>query len=115
MGSFVDFEVEIPESAGDMNLIFLRFALLTHIVLLLCFPRHLEQLGLFGGCRTQCGPPIVLLPSPGANSIFSTLVLFLVANFLFLELHHTGPVSRFVEIRSHPIGVPVALVRSISF
>ena len=47
MGSFVDFEVEIPESAGDTKLIFPCFALLGHVVLLLCFPHPLEQLHLF--------------------------------------------------------------------
>ena len=51
----------------------------------------------------QWGPPDVLIPSPSAisifstpRSIFSTLVLFLEAKFLFLELVPTGPVSRFV-------------------
>ena len=37
MGSFLDFWVGIPEVAGDMKLIFICFALLTHLALLLCF------------------------------------------------------------------------------
>ena len=102
MGSFVDFWVGIPEVAGDMKLIFICFALLTHLALLLCFRYFLEQWHLFGGCRTQWGPPVVLNPSPTTTSIFSTprsffrtLALFLAAKFLFLVLHHTVPVSRF--------------------
>ena len=62
-----------------------------------------KRLDLFEGCRMQWGPSDVLIPSPGAISIFSTplsifstRVLFSVAKFLFLELDHTGPVSCFV-------------------
>ena len=47
MGSFVGFEVGISQSVGDMKLIFVCFALFTHVVLLLCFPHPLEQLDLF--------------------------------------------------------------------
>ena len=47
MGSFVDFWVGILESTGDVKLICICFALLIHVVLLLCFPNHLEQLDLF--------------------------------------------------------------------
>ena len=103
MGSFVDFQVVIPESTGDMKLIFVFFDLLTHLALLLCFLYFLKRWHLFGGCRTQWGPSVVLNPSPTTTSIFSTphsifrtLALILVAEFLFLELHHTGPVSRLV-------------------
>ena len=53
MGSFVDFWVGIPEFAGHMKLIFNCFALLTHVVLLLCFCYSLVQFDLLGGCRTQ--------------------------------------------------------------
>ena len=77
---------------------------LTHVALLLCFCYFFERLHLFGGCQTQCRPPIVLNPSTTTTSIFSTprsifrtLALFLVAKFLFLELHPTGLVSRFVR------------------
>ena len=103
MGSFVDFWVGIPGSTGDMKLIFICLHLLTHFALLLCFRYFFERLHLFGGCRTQWGPPVVLSPSPTATpifstprSIFETLALFLAAKFLFLELHRTGPVSLFV-------------------
>ena len=99
-GSFVDFWVEIPVFAGDMKLIFLCFALLTHVVLLLGFRHFRVQFDLLGECRTQRGPPNVLNPSPSAISIFSTprstcraFVLFLVTKFLFLELGPTGSVS----------------------
>ena len=37
MGAFLDFWVGIPEFAGDVKLIFICFALFTHVVLLLCF------------------------------------------------------------------------------
>ena len=90
MGSFVDFLVAIPEFAGDMKLIFICFSLLTHVVSLLCFRHFRVQFDLFGGCRTQWGPPDVLKPSPSAisffntpRSIFGTHVLFLVTKFLF--------------------------------
>ena len=103
MGSFLDFWVGIPGSAGDMKLILIRFDLLTHFALLLCFRHSLKQWDLFVGCRTQWGPPVVLNPFPLAisifstpRSIFSTRVLFLIAKFPFLELVPTGPVSRFV-------------------
>ena len=100
MGSFVDFLVGIPEFAGDMKLIFICFAILTHIVLLLYFCYSLVQFDLLGGCWTQWGPPNVLNPSPSAistfgtrHSIFGTFVLFLVTKFLFLELGPTGSVA----------------------
>ena len=74
------------------------------LFLLLCCCYFFERLHLFGGCRTQCGPPVVPHPSPTTVSLFSTprsffrtLALFLAAKFLFLELHHTGRVSRFVH------------------
>ena len=95
--------------------IFFCFALLIHVVLLLCFCLSLVPMDLFGGCRTQWRPPVVLPPCPTTisffstpRSIFRTLVLFREAKFVFLELHHTAPVSRIVRIRSHPIGVAVA-------
>ena len=72
MGSFVDFWVGITEFAGNMKLIFICFALVTHVVLFLCFCYSLVQFDLLGGCRTQWGPPNVLIPSPSAISIFST-------------------------------------------
>ena len=103
MGSFVDFWVGIPEFAGDKKWIFICFALLTHVVWLLCFCYSSVQFDLLGGCRTLWGPPDVLNPSPSAISIFSTprsifrtFVLFLVTKFLFLELGPTGSVSRSV-------------------
>ena len=90
MGSFVDFWVGIREFAGDMKLIFTCFALLTHVVLLLCFCYSLVQFDLLGGCQTLWGPPDVLNPSRSAISFFSTLrsifrtfVLFSVTNFYF--------------------------------
>ena len=101
MGSFVDLWVGVPEFAGNMKLIFICFALLTHVVLLLCFCCSLVQFDLLGGCRTLWGSPDVLNPSTSATSIFSTplsifrtFVLFLVKDFLFLELGPTGSVSR---------------------
>ena len=36
-----------------------------------------------------------------ARSIFRIFVLFLVTNFLFLELLPTGPLSRFLSVRDH--------------
>ena len=121
MASLVDFWVGIPEFAGDMKWIFCCFALLTHVVFLLCFCYCLVQLDLLGGYRTLWGPPNVLNPSASAisllntlGSIFRTFVLFSVTKFLFLELDPTGSVSRSVLIRSHPIAVAVALVRSVS-
>ena len=103
MGSFVNFWVGIPGSTGDIKLIYICFDLLTNFALLLCFRYFFERLHLFGGCWTQWGPPVVLNPSPTTtlsfstpHSIFRTLALFLAAKFLFLELHHTGPVLRFV-------------------
>ena len=97
MGSFVDFWVGIPEFPGDRKLIFLCFALLTHVVLLLGFRPFRVQFDLMGGCQTQWGPPNVLNPSPSAISIlstphssFRTFVLSLVTKFLFLELGPTG-------------------------
>ena len=71
MGSFVDFQVGIPESTGDMKWIFICFDLLTHLALLLCIRFFLEQGHLFGGCRRPEGPPVVLNPSPTTTSIFS--------------------------------------------
>ena len=53
MGSSVDLLVGISEFAGDMKLIFFSFALLTHVVLLLCFCYSLVQFDLLEGCRTQ--------------------------------------------------------------
>ena len=101
--------------------IYICFALLTHVVLLLCFCYSLVQFDLLGGCRTQWGPLNVLNPSPSAISIFSrprsvsrSFVLFLVTKFLFLELGPTGSVSRSGRVRNHPIAVVVALVRSVS-
>ena len=35
------------------------------------------------------------------RSIFRIFVLFLVTNFLFLELLPSGPVSRFLSVRDH--------------
>ena len=103
MGSFVDFWVGIPEFAADTKLIFIYFALLTHIVLLLGFRQFRVQFDLLGGWRTQWGPPNVLTRSPSAISIFSkprsifrTFVLFLETQFLFLEIGPTGSVSRSV-------------------
>ena len=102
-GSFVDFKVGIPESTGDMKLIFFCFDLLTHLALLLCFRYFLERWHLFGGCQIPWRPPVVLNFSPTTTpilstpgSIFRTLVLFLAAKFPFLELHHCGPVLRVV-------------------
>ena len=78
MGPFVDFWVGFPEFAGDMKLMFICFALLTNVVLLLCFCYSLVQFDLFGVagpngdnrmCRT---PPQVPF-------------LFLAHNVLFLE------------------------------
>ena len=103
MGWFAHFWVRFPEFAGDMKLIFLCFALLTLVVLLLCFRLFRVQFDLLGGCWTLWGPPDVLDPSPSAicffstsRSIFTTLVLFLVTKFVFLELGPTGFVSRSV-------------------
>ena len=103
MGSFVDFWFGIPQFAGDMKLIFICFALLTQVVLLLCFCYSLVQFDILGGCRTQWGPLNVLNPSPSAISICSTprsilrpFVLFLVTKFLFLKIGPTGSVSRSV-------------------
>ena len=103
MGSLVDFWVGIPGSTGDMKLMFICFDLLTHFALLLCFRYFFQRLHPFGGCWTEWAPPVVLNPSPTTISFFSTqlsifrtLALFLAAKFLFLELNHTGPVSRFV-------------------
>ena len=72
MGSLEDFWVGIPEFAGDMKLIFLCFALLTHVVLLLCFCHFWVQFDLPGGHRMQCRPLDVINPSPSAISFFST-------------------------------------------
>ena len=121
MESFVHFWVGIPKSAGDMKLIFICFAPLTHVVWLLYFRHFLEGLHLFGGCLAQWGPPFVLIASSRVISFFITprptfgaLVLYLEATFLFLELDHTGPASRLVSICIHQIGVAVTLVRSVS-
>ena len=96
MGSFADSRVGIPEVAGDMKLIFIGFAFLTHLALLLCFRIFLERWHLFGGCRTQWGPPVVLNPSPTTTSIFSTPRSIFRTFVLFLELGPTGSVLRFV-------------------
>ena len=50
MGSFVAFWVCISEFAGDVKFIFICFALLTHVVLLICFHHFAVQLDLLGGC-----------------------------------------------------------------
>ena len=108
----MDFYVQISESTGDMKLTFICFNLLTHFALLLCLRPFLERLHPFGGWRTRWGPPVVLNPPPKTTtsifstprSIFGTLALFLLAKFLFLELHHTGPVSRFVRTQTPPPG-----------
>ena len=117
----MDFWVVIPEFEGDMKLIFLCFALLTNVVLLLGFHHFRVQIDLLGGSRTPLGPPNVLNPFSSAIFIFSTprsifrrFVLFLVTKFLLLELGPTGSVSCFVGIRSNPIAVAAALVRSVS-
>ena len=47
---FADFLVGIPEFAENMRLICICFALLTHIVLFLCFCHFLVQFHLFEGC-----------------------------------------------------------------
>ena len=73
MGWFVDFSVGIREFAGDMKFILICFALLTHVVLLLCFCYSLVPFYLLGGCQTQWGPPGVLNPPQ--------------VPFLFLEHH----------------------------
>ena len=97
-----------------MKLIF--FALLSSPTLFCCFVfaslgshwTYLEVAGRNGESPTT----ISIFSTP--RSIFRKLVLFLDAKFVFLEIHHTGPVSCFVRIGSHPIGVAVALVRSVS-
>ena len=47
MGSFVDFPVGIPEVAGDMKVIFVCFALLTHLALLLYFRFYFWSKGTY--------------------------------------------------------------------
>ena len=81
--SFIDFWVDIPESAGDMTLIFLHFALLTDIVFVLFLPHSLEPLDPFESCRTQWGPCIVLIPSPMIIQLLAHSVLFLASLFYF--------------------------------
>ena len=97
MGSFVDFWVGMPKFAGHMKLILICFAFLTRFFLL-CFRHSLLELDLLGGCRTRSGPLDVVIPSSRGVSIFSTghsilstLVLFLVTKFAFLEVVPTGP------------------------
>ena len=70
------FFVGIAEFAGDMKLRYICFALLTHLVLLLCFCHSLERSNLFGGCQTQWGPPDVLILSPSAISIFLPITFY---------------------------------------
>ena len=81
MGSFVDFWVRIREFTGEMQLILLCFAVLTHIVLFLGLRHFTVQFDLFQGCRTQWGPANVLNPSPSAISILSTPRAFLEDSF----------------------------------
>ena len=110
----------ISESAGDMKLIFISFDLLTNFALLLCFCDSFVRLDLFGGCWMQCKPPVMLNPSTGAISFFSTLrsvlsthIIFQVAKFLFSELVSSGAVLRFVWMGSHRLSEAVALERSL--
>ena len=84
MVSFVDLWVGIPKFAGDMKWIFICLALLTNVVLSLCFRHFLVQCDLLGGCQTQWGPTDVLKPSPSAISIFSTPRSIFRTTFLFL-------------------------------
>ena len=72
MGSFTDFYVGIRGFVGDMKLILMCFALLTHVALLLCFRHVLVQFDLLGGCWTGWGPPDVANSSPSYISNFST-------------------------------------------
>ena len=57
MGLFVDFWVGIPQFAGNMKLIFICFALLTHVVLLLCFCYSIGRLPDAMG-TTECAKPL---------------------------------------------------------
>ena len=58
-----------------------------------------------GAANCGWGAPILskmgvsIFRSP--RSIFRIFVLFLVTNFLFLELLPSGPVSRFLSVRDH--------------
>ena len=83
MGSLVEFYIGIPKSAGDMKLMFICFAVLTHILLLVCFLYHLEHSDLIGGFQTQCRPSVALIRSASANSIFRTLRCILACLFYF--------------------------------
>ena len=103
MGSFGDFWVGIPGSTGDMKLIFICLDLLIHFALLLCFCYfflaiapifRLPDAMRTTGCAKSL--PNYYFFFSTRRSIFRTLALFLAAKFLFLELHHTGPVVCFV-------------------
>ena len=58
-----------------------------------------------GTANCACGGPILskmgvsIFRTP--RSIFRIFVLFLVTKFLFLELLHIAPVSRFLGVRDH--------------